>query len=131
MMLEANNPDIDVDALMARVQHEVLRRQFGDQATPNAALSAMDTSMLDSLIAAAALRASARNRWPTRLGFFPFNLGVVQRFVLRTIAWLFRDQHAFNAALIQALRESVTVNARIHASMRELEARVRALEQHG
>jgi hypothetical protein len=130
-MLEANNPDIDVDALMARVQHEVLRRQFGDGVTAGAALNTMDTSLLDSLIAAAALRASARNRWPARLSFFPFNLRPVQRFVLRAIAWLFRDQHAFNAALIQALRESVTINARMHASMRELEARLRRLEQRG
>ena len=130
-MLEANNPDIDVDALMARVHHEVLRRQFGDPAEASSGVNAMDTSVLDSLIAAAALRAAARNRWPARLGFFPFNLRPVQRFVLRVIAWLFRDQHAFNAALIQALRESVAVNARIHASMRELEARVRRLEQRG
>jgi hypothetical protein len=130
-MLEANNPDIDVDALMVRVQHEVLRRQAGDSAVAGNAVSAMNTSALDSLIAAAEVRAAARNRWPARLGFFPFNLRPVQRFALRAIAWLFRDQHAFNAALIQALRESVGVNERIHASMRELEARVRRLEQRG
>jgi hypothetical protein len=130
-MLEANNPDIDVDTLMARVQHEVLRRQFGDAAPGTGGIETLDTSLLDSLIAAAALRASARNRWPARLSFFPFNLPLIQRFGLRAIAWLFRDQHAFNAALIQALRESVTVDARIHASMRELDARVRQLEQHG
>ncbi|HWT07345.1 MAG TPA: hypothetical protein VN224_16385 [Xanthomonadales bacterium] len=130
-MLESNDPDVDVDALMARVQHEVLRRQFGDQATASPGLTTIDTSVLDSLIAAAATRASARNRWPARLGFFPFNLRPVQRFVLRAIAWLFRDQHAFNAALIQALRESVSVDARIDASMRELEARLRQLEQRG
>ena len=130
-MLESNNPDVDVDALMARVQHEVLRRQFGDQPTATPGLTAIDTSAFDSLIAAAATRAAARNRWPARLGFFPFNLRPVQRFGLRAIAWLFRDQHAFNAALIQALRESVAVDARIDASMRELEARMRRLEQRG
>jgi hypothetical protein len=130
-VLEANNPDIDVDALMARVQREVLHRQFGDAAAVTGGVDALDTSLLDSLIAAAALRASARNRWPARLSFFPFNLSLVQRLALRTIAWLFRDQHAFNAALIQALRESVAVDARIHASMRELDARVRRLEQRG
>ncbi|MDQ6943642.1 MAG: hypothetical protein M3169_14180, partial [Candidatus Eremiobacteraeota bacterium] len=119
------------DALMARVQHEVLRRQLGDQAAASAGFSTIDTSALDSLIAGAATRAAARNRWPARLGFFPFNLRPVQRFVLRVIAWLFRDQHAFNAALIQALRESVAVDARIDASMRELEARLRQLEQRG
>ena len=130
-MLESNNPDVDVDALMARVQHEVLRRQLGDQAAASPGFSTIDTSALDSLIAGAATRASARNRWPARLGFFPFNLRPVQRFVLRVIAWLFRDQHAFNAAVIQAMRESVAVDARIDASMRELEARLRQLEQRG
>jgi hypothetical protein len=130
-MLESNDPDVDVDALMARVQHEVLRRQFGDQPSAAPGLTTVDTSALDSLIAAAATRAAARNRWPARLGFFPFNLRPVQRFALRAIAWLFRDQHAFNAALIQALRESVAVDARIDASMRELEARLRRLEQRG
>jgi hypothetical protein len=130
-MLEASNPDIDVDALMVRVHREVLRRQFGDRAAASADLAAMDTSLLDSLIEAAAQRAAVRSRWPARLGFFPFSLPAVQRIVLRAIAWLFRDQQSFNAALIQALRESVTVNARIHASMRDLEARVRQLEQDG
>ena len=130
-MLEANNPDVDVDALMARVHHEVLRRQFGDPATADGSVDTLDTSVLDSLIATAAMRAAARNRWPARLGFFPFSARPVQRFVQRAIAWLFRDQHAFNAALIQALRESVTVNARIHASMRELDARLRQLERRG
>ena len=130
-MLESNNPDVDVDALMARVQHEVLRRQLGDQAAVSTGFSTIDTSALDSLIAGAATRASARNRWPARLGFFPFNLRPVQRFGLRVIAWLFRDQHAFNAALIQAMRESVAVDTRIDASMRELEARLRQLEQRG
>jgi hypothetical protein len=128
-MLETNNPDIDVDALMVRVQHEVLRRQFGDQAAADGGVNALDTSVLDSLIAAAATRSAARSRWPARLAFFPLNLPPVRRFGLRALAWLFRDQQAFNAALIQALRESVAVNARIHASMRELEARLRHLEE--
>ncbi|HEY4439447.1 MAG TPA: hypothetical protein VGN14_03270 [Candidatus Elarobacter sp.] len=124
-----NNPDIDVDALMTRVHQEVLRRQFGDRVAASADLAAMDTTLFDSLIEAAAQRASLRSRWPARLGFFPFNVPAVRRFALRTIAWLFRDQHAFNAALIQALRESVTVNVRLAAATRDLEARVRRLEE--
>jgi hypothetical protein len=128
-MLEANNPDVDVDALMARVQHEVLRRQFGDAPSPDGGVASMDTSTLQSLIAAAAVRSSARNRWPGRLQFFPLNLRFVQRVAFRIMAWLFRDQHAFNAALIDALSESMRVDARTHASMRELEARLRRLEE--
>jgi hypothetical protein len=44
------------------------------------------------------------------------------------LAWLFRDQHAYNAAIVQALREMLTVNARLHASLRELDARIQRLE---
>jgi len=127
-MLEENNPDIDVDALMERVQREVLRRQFGDPADGTIALGTIDTGALEGLIAAASQRASTRSRWPARLNVFPFNLRVVQRFCLRALGWLFRDQQAYNVAVLQALREMVTVNARLHALLRELEARTRRLE---
>jgi O-antigen chain-terminating methyltransferase len=127
-MLKPNNPDIDVDALMARVHHEVLRRQFGDGAAPGAAPDAVDISAVEDLIAAAAGRGGPRERWPARLRFFPFNLGIVQRFVLRLISWLFRDQHTFNAALVDALRESVALNVRLHRSIEELDRRLRRLE---
>jgi hypothetical protein len=73
-MLEENNPDIDVDALMARVQHEVLRRQFGEPAVPANALGTIDIGAVEGLISAASQRASPRNRWPARLNFFPFSL---------------------------------------------------------
>ena len=127
-MLDGNNPDVDVDALMARVQHEVLRRQFGDPGDARHALDGIDVGAIEGLIAAAAQRAAPRSRWPARLNVFPFTLKPVQRFCLRVLAWLFRDQQAYNAALVQALREVVTVNVRLHASQRELDARVRQLE---
>jgi|HubBroStandDraft_1064217.scaffolds.fasta_scaffold07384_3 hypothetical protein len=126
-MLDSNNPDIDVDALMVRVQHEVLRRQYGAPAAGGGP-EAMDVSGLESLIAAAAAHGGPRTRWPGKLWFFP---GFVQRFGLRTVGWLLRDQLAFNAALVQALRESAALNARLQASIRELDARVRQLEGRG
>lgn len=131
MMLDTNNPDIDVDALMARVHHEVLRRQFGDTSPHHAALDAVDTASLEALLAAAAERGQPRRRWPARLGFFPFTIPAIQRFILRVIAWLFRDQHAFNAALLQALREAVALNVRLNAAIRELDGRIRRLESDG
>jgi hypothetical protein len=127
-MLDSNNPDIDVDALMVRVQHEVLRRQYGAPAAAAGGIEAMDVSGLECLIAAAAAHGGPRTRWPGKLWFFP---GFVQRFGLRAVGWLLRDQLAFNAALVQALRESVALNARLQASIRELDARVRQLEGRG
>jgi O-antigen chain-terminating methyltransferase len=127
-MLEHNNPEIDVDALMARVQHEVLRRQFGEPADAAGGVGTIDTAPFEGLIATAAQRGGPRSRWPARFNVFPFNLPPLQRLALRVIGWLFRDQQAYNTALIQALREAVAMNVRLHASMRELEARVRRLE---
>lgn len=125
-MLEKNNPDIDVDALMARVQQEVLRRQFGEPGAAAAAAAEFDVSAVESLIAAASAHGGPRTSWPSRLGFLP---KPVQFFGLRVIGWLFRDQLAFNASVLQALRESVALNARLHAELRELEARVGRLEE--
>ncbi len=121
-MLERNNPEIDVDVLMDRVQQEVLRRQFGDPA------ASPGTAAFEASIAAAAERGGVRTRWPARLRFFPFNLPSVQRFGLRVLVWLFRDQQAFNGAVVQALRESVALNARLQGSLRDLEERIAQLE---
>jgi hypothetical protein len=130
-MLKPNNPDIDVDALMARVHHEVLLRQFGDGPRPQSGLDGLDTSAVDGLIAAAAQRGGPRDRWPARIRFFPFNVPWFQRFALRVISWLFRDQHAYNAAVVEALRQSVALNVRLRSSVQELDARLRALEERG
>jgi hypothetical protein len=127
-MLEANNPDIDVDALMARVQHEVLRRQLGEPGPTVHAAASFDTSAVESLLAAASAHGGPRTSWPSKLRFVP---GPLQRFGLRAIGWLFRDQLAFNASALQALRESVALTARLHAAVRELEARVSRLEDRG
>jgi hypothetical protein len=124
-MLEPSNPDIDVDVLMTRVQHEVLRRQYGAPTEGAGAFDALDVSALTGLIAAAAAHGGPRTTWPSRLGFVP---GPLKRLGLRAIGWLFRDQLACNAAVVQALRESLTLNARLDAAVHELDVRVRALE---
>lgn len=123
-MLEPSNPDIDVDALMSRVQHEVLRRQYGTP-SEDAGLGTLDVSTLTALIAAAAAHGGPRSAWPGRLWFVPRPL---QRIGLRAVGWLLRDQQACNAALVQALRESVAIATRLDTTLHELEARVRALE---
>ncbi|MGD1068224.1 MAG: hypothetical protein ABR975_15550 [Vulcanimicrobiaceae bacterium] len=126
-MLEPTNPDIDVDALMTRVQHEVLRRQYGTP-TESAGLGTLDVSNLTALIAAAAAHGGPRSAWPGRLWFVPRPL---QRLGLRAVGWLLRDQLACNAALVQALRETAAIATRLDASVHELETRVRALEDRG
>lgn len=124
-MLESNDPKIDVDVVMNRVQRDVLRSRYVDPPGVGHTIETIDMSSVEALIAMAAARSGPRVRWPARLGFVPAPL---RGLGLRVIGWLFRDQFAFNSALIQALRESVVLNERLQVTLRELDARVRSLK---
>jgi hypothetical protein len=123
--MESNDGEIDVDAVMNRVQRDVLRSRYVDPPGVGHTVETIDMSSVEALIAMAAARSGPRVRWPARLGFVPTPL---RRLTLRVIGWLFRDQFAFNSALIQALRESVAFNERLQVTLRELDARVRSLK---
>jgi len=132
-MLEPNNPDIDIDELMSRVRSEVLRRQFGG--TSNGSTSSvshantpLDTLAIESHLGSAARLAEVRTKWSGQLKFFPFNVPAVQRILLRTLAFLFRDQRNVNFEIVHALRENVALNQRMHARLTELEERLRRIE---
>jgi len=131
IVIEPNNPNIDVDALMDRVRAEVVRRQFGalgapaDERPREGSFNELD---FESHVATAARFAEARARWPSRLRFFPFNLPWVQRTGLRAHAFLFRDQRNVNFELIHALRESEMMNRRLSERLTQLEGRIARLE---
>ncbi len=131
-MIEPNNPDIDVEALMDRVYAEVVRRQFGDGASRSnghiATGATIDTQALEGHTASAARLAEVRTKWTGRLTFFPFNLAFVRRLLLRVLAFVFRDQRNVNFEVIYALRESAALNARLRERIVLLEERVARLE---
>ncbi len=130
-MIDRNNPAIDVDDLMARIQREVTRRRLGPEAdvsfgTPNGKL---DTVAIEALLSAARGRAEPRTRLPERLNVFPWNgLRGVQRFALRLFTLLFKDQRQVNFALIDAVRELVQINSGLHDRVTALEESVERLE---
>jgi hypothetical protein len=120
-MIENNNPDIDVDDLMSRIQREAVRWQSG-AATGEAELTfAEEMISIEKLLNDAAAKAEVRTRWSGRLDFVLFRSGFVQRPFLRALAFIFRDQRHVNLSLIAALRAFVIAN-------RELTERVTALE---
>ena len=130
-MIDRNNPAIDVDDLMARIQREVARRRLGPDSdisfgTPNGGL---DTAAIESLLSTARQRAEPRSRTPDRLNVFPWNrLGWLQRFALRLFGLLFKDQRQVNFALIDAVRDLVQVNSALHDRVTALEESVERLE---
>jgi hypothetical protein len=130
-MIEPNNPDLDVEALMGRVYAEVVRRQFGGAPHANGEVAPgapIDTQALDGHTASAARLAEVRTKWTGKLTFFPFNLPAVRRVLLRVLAFVFRDQRNVNFELIYALRECSVLNARLRERIGALEERIARLE---
>jgi len=132
-MIEPNNPNIDVDELMSRVRAEVLRRQFGGSGDePNGVLdgkTVIDTLAIEGHIQSAARLAEARAKWSGRLTFFLFTLRPVQRFCLKVLAFVFRDQRHVNFEIVAALREAVAINRRLYGRLLEVEEHLRRLER--
>lgn len=129
-MIEGNNPEIDVDDLMVRVQGEVSRRRFGPDASLWAAAPpAIDATMFEWHLGIAEKRAEVRQRWSQRLKVFPLDrLGWLQTLALRAFNFLFRDQRHVNFALIAAARELLQMNRELHERVSALTERVHHLE---
>ncbi len=132
-MIEPNNPNIDVDDLMSRVRAEVLRRQFGGSGDePRVVLdgkTALDVVALEGHIQSAARLADVRAKWSGRLSFFPFTLRPVQRFCLKLLAFVFRDQRHVNFEIVAALREAVAINRHLYGRLLQVEEHLRRLER--
>ena len=123
-MLEFNNPAIDVDDLMSRIQQEVSKRGVGFEplVLDGDGSQAHPLASIEALLNTAHAKAEVRRKWSGQLNVFPFNRSVrLQRFALRILGYLFKDQRHVNFSLVQAQRESLAV-------MRSLLQRVALLE---
>lgn len=133
-MIERNNPDIDVDDLMLRVQSEASRRRYGDDAVLFAAPTSarLDTTMFESQLSIAQQRAEVRQALPQRLEMYPFGkIPWLQRIALRGFNLLFKDQRQVNFALIAASRELLQINRDLSERLSELESQIQGLRTHG
>jgi O-antigen chain-terminating methyltransferase len=130
-MLEHNNPSIDVDDLMARIQQEVAKRGVGyEPVTFNGDLTQpLPLASIEALLNTAQAKAEVRTRWSGQLRFFPFDRSKrLQQLALRGLAYLFKDQRHVNFALIAALRESLAVNRGLLRRLISLETEVQRLQ---
>ena len=112
-MLEHNNPAVDVDDLMARIQQEVAKRGVGyepvtfngDGSQPHPLAS------IEGLLNTAQAKAEVRTKWSGQLRLFPFDRSPkLQGVVLRVLAFVFKDQRHVNFALIAAIVSRAAVN---------------------
>ncbi|QJB45976.1 class I SAM-dependent methyltransferase [Dolichospermum flos-aquae] len=133
-MIEKNNSEINVDELMEKIRQEILNRQGHSRSmeTKNNAdtanfMSNISLSMgyIESLLKNAESRAYIRTKWPDKLNRFPFNLiSKLQKFILKAINFLFKDQREVNFNLILSLKESLTINHQLIAEIKTLKTQI-------
>ncbi|MDH6078448.1 methyltransferase domain-containing protein [Chrysosporum ovalisporum FSS-45] len=129
-MIGENNPEINVDELMAKIRDEVAKRKGRPQGVIKS--SHADTSNLtlhlsyiESFLKNAEDRAYTRTKWPDKLNRFPFNLSKkLQKATLKLLNFLFKDQREINFNLLQALRESVVINQQLVAEISSLKTQL-------
>jgi serine phosphatase RsbU (regulator of sigma subunit) len=138
-----DNPNVDVNDLMATVHDRILR---SEERVATAAPSAerpyvyaaeLDAASIEALLHTARKISQVRTVWPPKLWVFPFNVSSgLRRLFLRLFAFLFNDQRHVNFALTEALREQLQVTKELHGliaslqgEVRNLDARVQQLEQ--
>ncbi|MBS3027302.1 MAG: class I SAM-dependent methyltransferase [Dolichospermum sp. DET50] len=132
-MIEKNNSEINVDELMEKIRQEILNRQGHSQpvGTNNADTANFTSNIslsighIESLLKNAESRAYIRTKWPEKLNRFPFNfISKLQKFILKAINFLFKDQREVNFNLILSLKESLTINHQLIAEIKTLKTQI-------
>ena len=128
-----DNPNIDVNELMARV-HERVRREERAESAPVSErtyvyASELDAGSIEALLYTARKMAQVRTVWPRKLMRFPFSASrALRRMLLKLFAFLFNDQRHVNFALTEAVREHLQVTKELHGLIASLQGEVRNLE---
>ena len=131
-MIEPNNPKLDVNVLMAKIQAEVSRRRSFSDLVASGELSSplgADLDHIESLLNAADEKAQIRTRWSGKLHRFPFSASrQLQSLSLKALAFFFKDQRHVNFALIAACRDMLALNVRLGQQVDQLRTRVNRMD---
>jgi len=128
-----DNPNVDVNDLMARV-HDRVRRDERVETAPAMErtyvyASELDAASIEALLYTARKMAQVRTVWPRKLMLFPFTVSrSLRRTFLKLFAFLFNDQRHINFALTEAVREHVQLTKEMHGLIASLQSEVRVLE---
>ena len=120
MMIETQNPEINVYELMDKVKQEVANRKSSFPLRPNVANSLeINSTFLDYLYRIEALLNNSEfysqvpSELPPKINRFPFNIGLIKKIILKIYGFVFKKQRLVNLALIQAFRESLELNQQL------------------
>jgi hypothetical protein len=125
-MIEKNNPHLDVDELMTKI-HERIEGSYTASLLSDATSGhvSSDITTLVAGIEVDLIAAESASQVRTSLGKSTrfVRSASFQTFVLRALAFIFRDQRNVNAALIAALRKSMHLNVRLAEELDRLKSK--------
>jgi hypothetical protein len=125
-VIRSRNPKIDLAALEAQIAEELERDPQARSTERLARLAAsVHLHTIENALERAEERSTPRSAWPADLRMFPFHVSpALQRFVLRAVGLVFRDQHEVNAHVIRAQREQVALIASLLERVDQLETQL-------
>jgi O-antigen chain-terminating methyltransferase len=133
-MIEANNPEINVDELMQQVLEEVERRQTiplweNEKITTTNPMDSVKVSYIEGLLNNAEYYSQVPAELPDKFNRFPFNIiQPIEKFILKLYGFIFKKQRVVNSSITHALRESLLLNQQLIGQVNALEAQVNALQ---
>ncbi|NMG08326.1 class I SAM-dependent methyltransferase [Brasilonema sp. UFV-L1] len=142
-MINANNPEINIDELMEKIRAEVAKRHSQSQSVETTQSETKTTYKelpyiaptfnynfihLETLLRNAESRAIARTKWPDHLSKFPYNfIKPIQVIAFKILNFIFKDQREVNFNVIRALKESVALNRQLIEQIKDLKTQIEYL----
>jgi hypothetical protein len=130
-VIERNNPLVDVDELMAKIHQQLASQNSpANGSTLEDGRLASDATTLAAGIENSLAAAESFAQVRTTLGSTSrvLSSSLLRSFLLRALAFIFRDQRNVDNALIDALRKTLHLNVRLSEECEFLKSRVAALE---
>ncbi|MBS9387990.1 MAG: methyltransferase domain-containing protein [Dolichospermum sp. WA123] len=138
MMIESQNPEINVDELMEKIRLEVNNRKSSfpiNQSISNETNVLQDNDLIDRFYRIEALLNNSElyyqvpTELPEKINKFPFSIGIIKKVILKIYGFIFKKQRVVNNNLIQAVRESLQLNQSLMSKLDSIEKRIDSTEQ--
>jgi SAM-dependent methyltransferase len=135
VMVDSNNSEITVDKLIQKIREESARRKpilrgSLDELNVVSVNQTLTVNQIESLLHSAELKSQVRTEFPKKLNRFPFSLSKpLQNIALKLYSFLFKEQRAINFSLIQALRESLSLNRQLIEQVTVFQGQVRQMNK--
>lgn len=115
-MLKISKPKLDVETVIEQIKNEIEINRIGVNKLTDEFLEIELSSKLEyikALIANAETFSQTKIQWPNKLNFFPFNITVIQNFILKIYGFIFKKQSVVNNSLIQGFQTSLVLNEQL------------------